>query len=74
MKWEFIDGGGVAPTNAENRPGELFVWRWNLYREMLSLRPIAPTDLSAEMWRRVTSKPSTEYLNPDCPPPADALP
>jgi TRAP-type C4-dicarboxylate transport system substrate-binding protein len=74
MMWEFTNGGGIAPTNAENKPGELFVWRWNLFRDVLSLHPITPTDLTTETWRRVTSTPSAEYLARRCPPPADALP
>jgi TRAP-type C4-dicarboxylate transport system substrate-binding protein len=74
LRWSFIDGGGITPNNAVNKPGELFVWRWSLYRNTLTLHAIQPTDLGTAVWHRSTSKPAARYLSRRCPPPRDALP
>jgi hypothetical protein len=74
LDWDFTDGGGIAPTHAENKPGEYFVWRWSLYRQVLTLRPIRPTDLTVERWQRTSSTPSKGALSDRCPPPKEALP
>ena len=74
MMWAFTDGGGIAPTNAENKPGELFTWRWSLFRDTLSLGRVTPTDLTDETWHRITPTPSRAYFPKRCPPPAEALP
>ena len=74
LSWTFTDGGGIAPNNAQNKPGERFVWRWSLYRETLELRPVQPSDLSPVTWQRVATKPSARYLSRRCPPPPSALP
>jgi TRAP-type C4-dicarboxylate transport system substrate-binding protein len=73
LRWSFIDGGGIAPNNAENKPGELFVWRWSLYRDRLTLRSVQPPDLGTHIWHRFASTPSARYLSRRCPPPKDAL-
>ena len=74
MQWDFTDGGGIAPTNAQNKPGEHFVWKATLYHQTLRLRPITPTDLTSQTWHRVTRRPSPRFLSRRCPPPAKALP
>ncbi len=74
MDWRFVDGGGMAPTNAENKPGERFLWRWSLYREALTLRPISPRDLTEQTWRRVDAVPSRTALSKRCSLPHAALP
>ena len=74
LDWSFTDGGGIAPTHAQNKPGEYFAWRWNLYRQVLTLRPIRPTDLTVEAWQRVSTTPSRDALSHRCPPPESALP
>ena len=74
MQWDFTDGGGIAPTNAENKPGERFLWKITLYHQILTLRPITPTDLTAQTWHRVNQTPAARYLSRRCPPPANALP
>jgi TRAP-type C4-dicarboxylate transport system substrate-binding protein len=74
MDWRFTDGGGIAPTNAENKPGEFFVWRWSLYRGALTLNAIRPKDLSPEIWQRTSTTPSVHALSRRCPPPAKAFP
>ena len=74
LDWDFTDGGGIAPTHAQNKPGEYFVWRWSLYRQVLTLRPIRPTDLTVQRWQRTSSTPSKGALSDRCPPPKEALP
>jgi TRAP-type C4-dicarboxylate transport system substrate-binding protein len=34
--------GGVRPNGADEKPGEIFEYRWSLYRQRLSLRPAHP--------------------------------
>ena len=52
MSWTFEDGGGIAPNNAMNRPGEYFVFDFSAYRDTLTLAP------SRARSRRSTSGPS----------------
>lgn len=74
LDWLFSDGGGRAPTNAQNKPGEHFVWRASLFRGVLTLKPITPTDLVTESWRRTNAPPTIGALDRRCRPPAAALP
>jgi hypothetical protein len=73
LEQRFTAGGGVAPNNANNKPGEVFTWRWSLYRETLRIAPIVPGDLFANTWRRISTTPSTRSFSRRCPPPAGAL-
>lgn len=77
MIWDFEDGGGIAPTQAYNRPGEHFVWGARLYHGTLSIRGVEPTvEISGGEtwhWRRVADKPSERFLFRKCLPPAKAL-
>ena len=77
MEWTFTDGGGIAPNNAQNKPGEYFVFGWSLYRGTLTLTPvpgqISPVNFRMKPWHRISTTPSFSYLNKSCPPPADAL-
>ena len=73
MDWLFIDGGGRAPNNAQNKPGEHFIWKARYFRSALALVPVEPTDLSPETWRRSSTTPSARALTPGCRPPAKAL-
>jgi hypothetical protein len=57
-----------------NKPGEFFAWHWSLYRQVLTLRPIEPRDLSVQEWQRVSSTPSKAALSDRCPPPKPAFP
>ena len=70
----FKAAGGTAPTGANNKPGEFFVWRWSLYRDKLKLVPISPADLPELTWTRSSTSPSGRYFSKRCPPPAKALP
>ena len=74
----FTDGGGIAPDNAVNKPGELFTFRWSLYRGMLTLYPVkgvvSPNPSLGKPWPRISTAPSPRFLSKRCPPPAGALP
>jgi TRAP-type C4-dicarboxylate transport system substrate-binding protein len=76
--WRFIDGGGIAPNNAANKPGEFFVFALSSYRDTLELDPvrgqISPANFRAKPWRRLSSSPTRRYFSKRCPPPAEALP
>jgi hypothetical protein len=74
VEWRFSDGGGRAPTNAQNKPGEHFVWTATLFRGVLTLQPITPADLTTESWRRTNARPTIDALDHRCRPPAAALP
>jgi len=75
--WSFLDGGGIAPNNATNRPGEYFVFDFSAFRDTLELTAvdgeISPINFRAEPWRLLSSTPSTEPLSTRCPPPGAAL-
>ena len=73
----FEDGGGIAPTNAYNRPGEHFVFGWSIYKDALHLTGV-PGEISPENFRahpahRLSSHPNPKYLNQRCAPPKPAL-
>jgi TRAP-type C4-dicarboxylate transport system substrate-binding protein len=76
--WNFTDGGGIAPNNAMNKPGEFFVFDLSSYRDTLTLKPvpgeISPVNFRAKPWRRLSSTPSRRFFSKRCPPPAEALP
>jgi TRAP-type C4-dicarboxylate transport system substrate-binding protein len=68
------DGGGIAPTGAANKPGELFTARWSLYRGVLTLSPVIKAPSPPKPWLRISTAPSRRFLSTRCPPPAGALP
>ena len=70
------DGGGIAPDNAFNKPGEFFTWRWSLYRGVLTLYPVqgAVSPTPPKPWVRISTTPSARFLSKRCLPPAGALP
>jgi len=74
----FTDGGGLAPDDSANKPGELFTFRWSLYRGVLTLSPVngavSPPPSMAKPWVRISTTPSARFLNRRCLPPAGALP
>jgi len=78
MAWTFTDGGGIAPNNAVNKPGEAFVFGWSRYRDALTVTPvegaISPENFRAEPWHRISATPSSRYFSKRCPPPGNALP
>ena len=77
MSWTFEDGGGIAPNNAMNRPGEYFVFDFSAYRDTLTVTPvdgeISPANFRAEPWRQLSDTASREHFSERCPPPAAAL-
>jgi TRAP-type C4-dicarboxylate transport system substrate-binding protein len=78
MDWLFTDGGGVAPDDATNKPGEFFIYRWSLYRGELTLFPVSgavsPFNFRFKPWLRISTTPSVRVLSTRCPPPAGAMP
>jgi TRAP-type C4-dicarboxylate transport system substrate-binding protein len=72
----FTDGGGIAPDNAANKPGEFFTFRWSLYRGVLTLFPVkgAVSPTPPKPWVRISTTPSARFLSRRCPPPTGALP
>jgi TRAP-type C4-dicarboxylate transport system substrate-binding protein len=75
--WTFIEGGGIAPNRAYNKPGEFFRFDWSLYHDVLTLSALkgaaSPANFRAKPWRRITTSPSQRYFSKRCPPPAKAL-
>jgi TRAP-type C4-dicarboxylate transport system substrate-binding protein len=73
----YADGGGVAPYNAYNRPGERFAFGWSLYRDGLTLTEIpgqeSPLEFRLKRLTRTGATPSVQALNQHCPPPVAAL-
>jgi hypothetical protein len=73
----FINGGGMSPNNAYNRPGEYFKYRWSLYNGKLTLgdyHNMSPSPLRVVPWNLVTTVPTRRYFPTRCPPPPAALP
>jgi hypothetical protein len=74
LEQQFAAAGGIAPSNANNKPGEFFVLRWSLYRDKLTLVAISPPDVPRLTGTRISTSPSARYFSKRCPPPASALP
>jgi TRAP-type C4-dicarboxylate transport system substrate-binding protein len=77
MTWTFTDGGGIAPNEAMNKPGEFFVFDFSAYRDTLKVTPvkgeISPRNFRDKPWRRLSDTPSRRHFSSRCPPPATAL-
>jgi TRAP-type C4-dicarboxylate transport system substrate-binding protein len=71
------DGGGITPTGATDKPGELYTYTWSLYRDTVTLGrvpgAVSPTPTMAKPWRRITRTPSPRFFDKRCPPPGKAL-
>jgi TRAP-type transport system periplasmic protein len=74
MRWDYTDGGGLAPNNATNKPGEQFVLKPRLYRGTLTLDVVSPADLPTQIWQKTNTTASRSALDQRCHPPAEALP
>jgi TRAP-type C4-dicarboxylate transport system substrate-binding protein len=72
VAWSFLDGGGIAPTNAQNKAGEEFIFSWNRYRDTMTLKAISPPDVRWKPWHQVSATPTGSHLSKKCPPPAQA--
>jgi TRAP-type C4-dicarboxylate transport system substrate-binding protein len=70
------DGGGIAPDDAASKPGELYTFRWSLYRGVLTLYPVkgAASPTPPKPWLRISTVPSARFLSSRCLPPTGALP
>jgi TRAP-type C4-dicarboxylate transport system substrate-binding protein len=73
----YIDGGGISPNNAHNRPGESVVFGWSVYRDELTLTEVPGKEsqpgLRVKPWTRTGSTPSLQALDQRCLPPPSAL-
>jgi hypothetical protein len=78
LEWLFSDGGGIEPDGASDKPGEFFIYRWSLYRGVLTLVPVAgavsPSNFRVKPWARISTSPSARFLSRCCLPAAGALP
>jgi TRAP-type C4-dicarboxylate transport system substrate-binding protein len=77
LEVSFTDGGGKAPTDSANRPGERFGFHWSRYRDRLTVTAekgaISPEGFRVNPWRLQDRPPTIASLSPHCQPPADAL-
>jgi TRAP-type transport system periplasmic protein len=77
MSWTFTNGGGIAPNNAHDKPGEFFVFDFSAYRDTLTVTPvegeISPPNFRAEPWRLISDTPTRRHFSKRCPPPPPAL-
>jgi TRAP-type C4-dicarboxylate transport system substrate-binding protein len=77
MSWSFLDGGGIAPNDATNRPGEYFVFDFSRFRDTLALQPvkgqISPSNFRVHPWRLLSEDLSSNQLSARCAPPESAL-
>ena len=77
MSWRFTNGGGIAPNEAYDKPGEFFVFDISSYRDTLTVTPvkgeISPLNFRAKSWRHISDTPSRRYFSKRCPPPPAAL-
>ena len=77
VEWTFLDGGGIAPYDGANKPGEFFVFGWSLYRDALTLTAVpgevSPLPFLVKPWHLTDATPSADVLSSRCPPPAEAL-
>jgi hypothetical protein len=49
VEWRFTDGGGIAPNQAYNRPGEDHFFRWNRYRDTMTLQALPGRQLAEQL-------------------------
>jgi TRAP-type C4-dicarboxylate transport system substrate-binding protein len=69
---DVIDGGGIAPTRSQNKPGEHFVFRPTLYHDTLKLTSVGPGP-TTQTFQRTHEPPGFAALERRCRPPASAL-
>ena len=77
LHMSFIDGGGKAPNNAVNKPGEVFDYAVSIYKGAMKWSAVpdavSPAGWTNERWLRQRSEPARRFLRNDCPPPAAAF-
>lgn len=73
----YSDGGGISPNRATNKPGEIFDYRWSVYRDSMrwSALPnaVSPAGWAIRPWMLLSKAASGNFLDPKCPPPPGAL-
>ena len=78
VQWRFVDSGGMAPSGANTKPGEVYDFSWSLYRDTLTLGPvggvISPENFFGQPWRRVSSTPKVDRLFAKCLMPEEGVP
>jgi hypothetical protein len=74
LELTFTGGGGKAPNDMNNKPGEVFDYGVSLYHDSMEWsqvpNAVSPEGWTMKPWRRDTGKPSADYLDKHCPPPA----
>ena len=74
LELTFTGGGGKAPNGANNKPGEIFDYGVSLYHDSMEWsqvpNAVSPEGWTMKPWRRDTGKPSADYLDKHCRPPA----
>jgi TRAP-type C4-dicarboxylate transport system substrate-binding protein len=67
-------GGGKSPTDSVSQPGDAFDYGVSLYHDTMKWSPvpdaISPPGWTVKPWHRDSGKPSADYLDKRCPPPA----
>jgi TRAP-type C4-dicarboxylate transport system substrate-binding protein len=74
VTFDMINGGGIAPNNAQTKPGDHGVMAWNFYHDILTLTPTVPERYWIKPMRRVQTTPTAALFSRRCPPPAAAFP
>ena len=78
VEWRFVDGGGMAPSGANTKPGEVYDFTWSTYRDTLTLGSvegaISPENFFGQPWRRVSSTPKVDRLFARCLMPEEGVP
>ena len=68
-----IDGGGMAPNHATNKPGEVFDYTVSVYRGTMRWsgipNSISPAAWDYKPWLRQPDRPTREFLDLRCAPP-----
>ena len=80
VEFRFQDGGGIAPNHAANKPGERLAFRWQRYRDRLTLHGGAhdgdadsPSVANGAVWIRAGDYSGNADFPRRCPMPAGAL-
>jgi TRAP-type C4-dicarboxylate transport system substrate-binding protein len=74
LELSIADGGGLAPNNAANKPGEVFDYRVSVYQDSMKWSAVpgavSPGTNTYKPWHRTSRTPSTVQLEKQCMPPA----
>jgi TRAP-type C4-dicarboxylate transport system substrate-binding protein len=74
LKLTITGGGGQSLNRRYNKPGEVFDFGVSLYHDSMKWSQVpnaeSPGGWTIKPWRRDSGKPSADYLDKRCPPPA----